>query len=95
MTKQQKEELKQTFKEIGSDIVWAAAWGFLGFLVGALLMIDASEKKVDPPAPIQEVKIQTYDTLTNDNAHFSKITIDSVEFIFVKYGNQIDLERLK
>lgn len=95
MTKQEKEDLKEIFREIGTNFLWAAAWGFLGFIVGVIIMMDNCGKKVNSPAPIQEVKIQTYDTLTNDNAHFSKIVIDSVEYIFVKYGKEIDLERLR
>lgn len=68
----------------------------IGTILGGLFKSKIYEYDTEKtPAPIREVKIQTYDTLTNDNAHFSKITIDSVEFIYVKYGNHIDLERLK
>lgn len=84
---------KETIKEIIHSLSIGIYCFVMGFVLGSTT--KCSEEKIQTPAPIQEVKIQTYDTLTNDNAHYSIITIDSIKFVFVKYGKEIDLERLK
>jgi hypothetical protein len=85
------ETIKDILRCFGFTLIATTFILLLAFYLSSLL----SDKLETNYPKHHKIKIQSYDTLTNDNAHFSIITVDSIQFLYVKYGNQIDLERLR